>query len=198
MRDGRLSDVFAEYRPRAGVEGRMQFFRACLLGSSLLVAFASTTIACTTETKTVSTPAATEPDPEADEESSETTEDAGAKEAAAPKKDAAPDVAPKKAEWTSGETGKSCADACKAKGKTCAVACSDRRSCGGHDGEPPPYAGYACYYRETKSSGGSFRSNEGRSLLACDDVATSKWNNFGSEYTIGDYLGSNPVSCCCQ
>lgn len=174
----------------------MQLLRACLLGSSLL-AF----IACTVETKTVAAPPATEPasEPVAEEEETEPAGDAGNSDAAVGK-DAAADAAPKKAEWTAGESGKSCAEACKAKGKTCAVACTDQRSCGSHDGEPPPYAGYACYYYESKgsSSGGSFRSNDGRSLKTCNDVATYTWEQWGDEYKLGDYLGGNPVSCCCQ
>lgn len=166
---------------------------ACLSASSLLLLFA-----CTVESTTTSSPAPTEPSSSAPDE--QPAPDDGEKgDAAKPvAKDAGADAAPKKAEWTAGESGKSCAEACKAKGKTCAAACTDHRSCGGHDGEPPPYAGYACYYRETKNNGGSFRSNEGRSLKACDEVATFKWDNFGSEYTLGDYLGNNPVSCCCQ
>jgi hypothetical protein len=160
--------------------------------SSLLVLFA-----CTAESTTTSAPAPTEPASEVPDEPA-TDDDAGKQEPKPVAKDAGVDAAPKKAEWTAGESGKSCADACKAKGKTCAVACTDHRSCGGHDGEPPPYAGYACYYRETKSGGGSFRSNEGRSLKTCDAIATAKWDNWGSEYTLGDYLGGNPVSCCCE
>jgi hypothetical protein len=174
----------------------MHWLRASLLGSTVLLA-----IACTVENRTVSSPPPEEPAaPAEDEDPTEPTLDAGTKDAATAKKDAAADAAPKKAEWTAGEEGKSCAEACKAKGKTCAVACTDHRSCGGHDGEPPPYAGYACYYHESKgsSSGSSFRSNEGRSLTACTDVATYTWDNFGTDYTLGDYLGSNPVSCCCQ
>lgn len=174
----------------------MHLLRASLLGSFVLLA-----IACTVETQTTSSPPAKEPDPvaEQEEEPTEPAEDAG-KTDPTPRKDAAADAAPKKAEWTAGESGKSCADACKAKGKTCAVACTDHRSCGSHDGEPPPYAGYACYYYETKgsSSGSSFRSNDGRSLKACDDVATYTWTQFGKDYKLGDYLGGNPVSCCCE
>lgn len=173
----------------------MHWLRASLLGSTVLFA-----IACTVETTKVSSPPPEEPAPVADEEPTEPVADAGAKDATTAKKDAAADAAPKKAEWTAGEEGKSCAAACKAKGKTCAVACTDHRSCGGHDGEPPPYAGYACYYHETKgsSSGSSFRSNEGRSLTTCDEVASYTWDNFGTDYTLGDYIGNNPVSCCCQ
>lgn len=172
----------------------MHWLRASLLGSTVLFA-----IACTVETVKVAPPPE-EPAPAVDEQPTEPVADAGTKDAATSKKDAAPDAAPKKAEWTAGEEGKSCAAACKAKGKTCAVACTDHRSCGGHDGEPPPYAGYACYYHESKgsSSGSSFRSNEGRSLTTCDEVASYTWDNFGTDYTLGDYIGNNPVSCCCQ
>jgi hypothetical protein len=179
----------------ASVEAAMHWLRASLLGSTVLLA-----IACSVETRTVSAPAATEPEPTQEEEGTEPVADAGKSDTGTPTKDAAPDVAPKKAEWTAGESGKSCAEACKAKGKTCAVACTDHRSCGGHDGKPPPYAGYACYYYESKgsSSGSSFRSNDGRSLKTCDEVATSTWEYYGDEYKLGDYLGGNPVSCCCQ
>lgn len=112
-------------------------------------------------------------------------------------KDAGVDVA-KTPAWVDGETGKSCADACKALGKTCAVACTDPRSCGSQDTAAPPYAGYACYYYETTSGSGSFRSNAGRALLTCSDVATTTWDHYGDNYSIGDYLGNNPVSCCCE
>ena len=173
------------------VEAAMHSLRAGLAASTLFLLFA-----CTTETITTSSPPPEETDTELPEE--DDSADAGRADAAKPKEagvDAAP---PKEAEWTPGESGKSCADACKAKGKTCAVECTDHRSCGSHDGEPPPYAGYACYYRETKNNGGSFRTNKGRSLTACDEVATSTWSLYGSEYTLGDYLGGNPVSCCCE
>ena len=173
----------------------MHWLRASLLGSTVLFV-----VACTVETVKVNPPPAEEPPAtEQEEDSTEPVVDAG-KTDAATKKDAAADATVKKAEWTAGEAGKSCAEACKAKGKTCAVACTDHRSCGSHDGEPPPYAGYACYYYESKgsSSGSSFRSNDGRSLKTCSDVATYTWEQWGDEYKLGDYLGGNPVSCCCQ
>lgn len=163
------------------------------LQTFLFASAAFTLVACTVES-TTSSPAPSEPASETDE--TPNPSDAGKADGSG-STDAGAEAATKKAEWTAGAEGKSCADACKAKGKTCAVACTDHRSCGGHDGEPPPYAGYACYYRETKSGNGSFRSNEGRSLKTCDEVATSTWENFG-EYKIGDYLGNNPVSCCCE
>lgn len=171
----------------------MRSLYACVAASSLAFVFA-----CTVESTTTSSPAPSEPTGDVPDDGTAPADAGPADSGKTPAKDAGIDAAPKKAEWTEGQSGKSCADACKAKGKTCAVACTDHRSCGGHDGEPPPYAGYACYYRETKSNGGSFRSNEGRSLKACDEVATTKWDVFGSEYTLGDYLGNNPVSCCCE
>lgn len=161
-------------------------FAACLL------------FACTTETTTTSSPASTEP-PHADDGEAQADDDAPRKDAGkAAAKDAGNDAPAAKPEWTSGESGKSCAEACKAAGKTCTASCTDHRSCGGHDGTPPPYAGYACYYHESKSGSGSFRSNEGRSLSTCDEVVTPKWEVFGTEYQLGDYLGNDPVSCCCQ
>jgi hypothetical protein len=174
----------------------MHWLRPSLLAATTVL-FA---VACTVETVKVASPPPEENTPVAeDDDATEPVVDAG-KDGSTTTKDAAPDVAPKKAEWTAGESGKSCAEACKAKGKTCAVACTDHRSCGSHDGEPPPYAGYACYYYESKgsSSGSSFRSNDGRSLKTCADVATYTWEQWGDEYKLGDYLGGNPVSCCCQ
>jgi hypothetical protein len=174
----------------------MNWLHASVIGTAVLFA-----VACTVETVKVASPPPDEPAPaaEQDEDATDPASDAGTNDAST-KKDAAADAAPKKAEWTAGESGKSCAEACKAKGKTCAVACTDHRSCGSHDGEPPPYAGYACYYYESKgsSSGSSFRSNDGRSLKTCADVATYTWQQWGDEYKLGDYLGGNPVSCCCQ
>jgi len=106
----------------------------------------------------------------------------------------APDAA--SAAWSEGIAGETCAAACDALGKSCAVACTDHRSCGGHDGVPPPYAGYACYYWENEDH--TFRTNDGRSFTSCDDVVTETWDNFGDIEMLGDYLGGNPVSCCCQ
>lgn len=120
--------------------------------------------------------------------------DAGSDAAKGQPKDAGVDVA-KTPAWAAGEEGKSCADACKALGKTCAVACTDPRSCGGQDTAPPPYAGYACYYYD---NGKGFRSNEGRALVTCSDVATTTWDHYANDYTLGDYVGGNPVSCCCE
>src|SRR5690606_10796195 len=95
-----------------------------------------------------------------------------------------------------GIAGESCAEACAALGKTCAVACTERRSCGGHDGVPPPYAGYACYYLENEDE--TFRTNDGRSIVSCDEEVSLTWEYLGNTSTLGDYLGRNPVSCCCE
>lgn len=100
------------------------------------------------------------------------------------------------AEWAEGIAGESCAAGCEALGKTCAAACTDHRSCGSHDGVAPPYAGYACYFWENED--GTFRSNDGRSFTSCDEEVTLTWDNFGTIEELGDYLGGNPVSCCCQ
>jgi len=108
--------------------------------------------------------------------------------------DAAPDAAvPAMLEGIAGET---CAEGCQALGKTCVVACTEHRSCGSHDGVAPPYAGYACYYWENEDH--TFRSNDGRSFTSCDEAVTLTWDNFGDIEMLGDYLGGNPVSCCCQ
>lgn len=108
--------------------------------------------------------------------------------------DAAADAAlPEMLEGIAGET---CAAGCAALGKTCVVACTEHRSCGGHDGVPPPYAGYACYFWENED--GTFRTNDGRSFTSCDEEVTLTWDNFGDIEMLGDYLGGNPVSCCCQ
>lgn len=151
-------------------------------------------LACTTET-IVTQPAPAASNTGATEPTPLDTADADAKPDAA---EAGVDAAPPAATWIPGQEGKSCASACTAAGKTCAVACTDHKSCGGHDGVPAPYAGYACYYHESKSGGSSFRSNEGRSLATCDAVATNTWSLYGTPYQIGDYLGGNPVSCCCR
>ncbi len=163
-----------------------------ILGSGAALMLA----ACTTETEVIRVPAAANDATPSEEQrgKEDPPADAG-KVDAAPARDAAPAVT---AAYVAGESGKSCAAACKAAGKTCAAACKDHKSCGGHDGVAAPYAGYACYYRQTGSNGNSFRSNEGRSLKTCDEVVTPKWDSFGSEYTLGDYLGGNPVSCCCE
>lgn len=107
-----------------------------------------------------------------------------------------PDAAAPTASWQDGIAGKSCADACQALGKTCSATCVTHMSCGSDDDKGPPYAGYACYYHESKD--GSFRTNDGRSLKTCDEVATTTWTHYGAEETLGDYLGRNPVSCCCM
>lgn len=170
----------------------MQVPRACSFASSLIFL-----LACSVQSTTTSAPAPTEPPGDVTDETA-SGDDAGTTDAAKSTKDAGSDAATKKAEWTTGESGKSCAEACKAKGKTCAVACTDHRSCGSHDGEKAPYAGYACYYRETKNGSGSVRSNQGRSLKECDEIVTSTWDYWGNEYKLGDYLGNEPVSCCCE
>jgi len=108
--------------------------------------------------------------------------------------DAAADAA--SPEWAEGIAGESCAAGCAALGKTCVVACTDHRSCGSHDDVAPPYAGYACYFWENED--GTFRSNDGRSFTSCDEEVTLTWDNFGTIEELGDYLGGNPVSCCCQ
>jgi hypothetical protein len=95
-----------------------------------------------------------------------------------------------------GIAGESCAAGCAALGKTCVVACTEHRSCGSHDGVAPPYAGYACYYWENDD--GTFRTNDGRSFTSCDEEVSLTWDNFGDIEMLGDYLGGNPVSCCCQ
>ena len=95
-----------------------------------------------------------------------------------------------------GIAGETCAEGCQALGKTCVVACTEHRSCGSHDGVAPPYAGYACYYWENEDH--TFRSNDGRSFTSCDEAVTLTWDNFGDIEMLGDYLGGNPVSCCCQ
>jgi len=95
-----------------------------------------------------------------------------------------------------GISGQSCAEGCAALGKSCVVACTEHRSCGSHDGVVPPYAGYACYFWENED--GSFRSNDGRSFTSCDEEVSLTWDNFGDIEMLGDYLGGNPVSCCCQ
>jgi hypothetical protein len=95
-----------------------------------------------------------------------------------------------------GIAGESCAAGCEALGKTCVVACQEHRSCGSHDGVAPPYAGYACYFWENED--GTFRSNDGRSFTSCDEPVSLTWDNFGTIEELGDYLGGNPVSCCCR
>lgn len=159
--------------------------------------FLSTLAACTTETIVRQAPAPSEPAP------ASPLDEGSAVEAPAdePEKDAGVDAAPAvpAAAWATGQSGKSCAESCKALGKTCAVACADHKSCGGHDLEPGPYAGYACYYRETKNASGSFRSNQGRSLLTCDAVATPTWTRYGDVYNLGSSVPTmEPVSCCCR
>jgi hypothetical protein len=113
---------------------------------------------------------------------------------AGPGDDAASDAAPPA--MLEGIAGMSCAEGCAAQGKTCVAACTEHRSCGSHDGVSPPYAGYACYYWENE--GGTFRSNDGRSFTSCDEEVSLTWENFGTTESLGDYLGNNPVSCCCQ
>ncbi|WP_394834935.1 hypothetical protein LVJ94_51395 [Pendulispora rubella] len=108
-------------------------------------------------------------------------------------RDATADSGPT-AKYYSGIADKSCAEACLAIGKTCTPSCTVARSCGAHDQKDPPYAGSACYYRQ---SGGT-RFNQGRSLLGCDEVVTTTWSYNFSTYTLGDYLGNEPASCCCQ
>jgi len=105
-----------------------------------------------------------------------------------------PDAA--SAAWSEGIAGETCAAGWAAVGKTCATVCTDHRSCGSHDGVAPPYAGYACYYWENEDH--TFRSNDGRSFTSCDDPVTETWDNFGDIEQLGDYLGGNPVSCCCE
>jgi hypothetical protein len=95
-----------------------------------------------------------------------------------------------------GIAGQTCAAGCQALGKTCVTACTTHRSCGGHDGVAPPYAGYACYFWENDD--GTFRINDGRSFTSCDEVVTQTWDNFGTIEELGTELGDNPVSCCCQ
>lgn len=123
----------------------------------------------------------------------------------ADKKDAAPqddasapdgslDAEAPKPEMIGGESGQSCAESCKAKGKSCAPTCTERRSCGSHDGKSPPYAGYACYYYESK---GGVRFNQGRSFKSCEEVVDATWDYFGDEYRVGSDIGA-PVLCCCQ
>jgi len=126
-------------------------------------------------------------------DASSTADASAAADAAA---DATPEVDAAPPEMLGGIAGDTCAAGCAALGKTCVAACTEHRSCGGHDGVAPPYAGYACYYWENEE--GTFRTNDGRSLTSCDEEATLTWNDFGKIHTLGDYLGGNPVSCCCQ
>jgi hypothetical protein len=42
------------------------------------------------------------------------------------------------------------------------------------------------------------RTNDGRSFTSCDEEVSLTWDNFGDIEMLGDYLGGNPVSCCCQ
>jgi len=107
---------------------------------------------------------------------------------------AAPDATPPA--MLEGIAGQSCAAGCQALGKTCVASCTEHRSCGGHDGVPPPYAGYACYYWENADH--TFRVNDGRSFTSCTEVVTPTWDNFGTIEMLGTELGDNPVSCCCQ
>jgi hypothetical protein len=107
---------------------------------------------------------------------------------------AAADASP--AAMLEGIAGESCAAGCEALGKTCVAACTEHRSCGSHDGVAPPYAGYACYFWENEDH--TFRSNDGRSFTSCDEPVSLTWDNFGTIEELGDYLGGNPVSCCCQ
>ncbi len=142
-------------------------------------------------------PAPTEP-----EETPETTPEPS-EPAPAPATDAGKDAAPAEppAAWLSGKADMSCAAACKAAGKTCAVACKDHMSCGGHDDVSGPYAGYACYYFERKDANGSIRLNEGRSFTSCDEVVSRTWYpRFASQpYTLGSNISVvDPIACCCR
>lgn len=105
-----------------------------------------------------------------------------------------PDAAPPA--MVDGIAGDTCSVACASLGKTCVTACTDHRSCGGHDGVPPPYAGYACYYWENADH--TFTTYDGRSITSCTQPVTLTWDNFGQTEQLGDLLGGNPVSCCCQ
>jgi hypothetical protein len=158
-----------------------------LLFLSLAAAFTTWTAACSD----ASAPRSTAP-----EEDAASSEDAGGDDGGEPAdagtKDAAREAAAPATVVGKGNT--SCADTCRAAGKTCVVAC-DRRYCGFHDDVPaPPYAGYACYYQVRQGT-----VYQGRSLKTCADVPTEIWRRGSDDYALGSNVSVIPsVTCCCQ